>query len=289
MNFSVPIHKLTQLVSAPKLQRHLRLALSVLLLAILMSVLAQWTWLLVPTTQEGGRTADARPHPTGYTQQSAASPLQSITVERLWGALPPAAPALSVTQETRLPLSLRGTLSGLGLALIETSGNTKVYRIGENLPGSVLLKDVLNDHVLIERAGIIERLALPKQTLGNPNMRPTHNSTVLAPSVSADPPANLGKLLQQSPAELSKEFRLSPAMEGGKLRGYRLRALRSPEMLQRAGLEADDILISVNGTSLTQANDLPKFIKELRTATTLDAVVLRNGSEIPLHLDLNAN
>ncbi|MDD2892939.1 MAG: type II secretion system protein N [Halothiobacillaceae bacterium] len=288
MNFSVPIHKLTQLASAPKLQRHLRLALSVLLLAILMSILAQWTWLLVPT-QESEGTGDAHPHPTGHTQQSAASPLQSIAVERLWGTLPPAAPALSVTQETRLPLSLRGTLSGLGLALIETSGNTKVYRIGENLPGGVLLKDVLNDHVLIERAGIIERLALPKQTLGNPNMRPTHNPTVLAPSVSADPPANLGKLLQQSPAELSKEFRLSPAMEGGKLRGYRLRALRSPEMLQRAGLEADDILISVNGTSLTQANDLPKFIKELRTATTLDAVVLRNGSEIPLHLDLSAN
>lgn len=288
MNFSAPIHKLTQLVSAPKQQRRLRLALSVALLAILMGVLAQWTWLLVPTPKGVG-TADARPHPTGHTQQSAISPLQSIAVDRLWGTLPPAAPALGVTQETRLPLSLRGTLSGLGLALIETSGNTKVYRIGENLPGGVLLKDVMNDHVLIERAGIIERLALPKQTLDHPNMRSAHNSTVPAPSASADAPANLGKLLQQSPAELSKEFRLSPAMEGGKLRGYRLRALRSPEMLQRAGLEANDILISVNGTSLTQANDLPKFIKDLRTATTLDAVVLRNGSEIPLHLDLNAN
>jgi general secretion pathway protein C len=183
-------------------------------------------------------------------------------------------------------LSLRGILSGEGLAMIETSGSgTKVYRIGDSLPGGAVLKDVLIDHVLIERAGVIERLALPRQALATQAIK---QEPAAVPDAAAAP-VRLGKLLQQSPAELSKEFRLTPVTEGGKLRGYRLRALRSPEMLQRAGLEADDVLISVNGTSLTQANDLPKFIKDLRSATTLDAVVLRNGSEIPLHLDLNAN
>jgi len=284
MNFSVPLQKLSVLANAPKLQRPLRLALSVVLLAVLMAILARWTWLLLPaaSTPQG----DATPIQTPVNAAPATSPLASISIPRLWGTLPVVV-APSVTQDTRLPLSLRGILSGEGLAMIETSGSdTKVYRIGDSLPGGAVLKDVLVDHVLIERAGVIERLALPRQNLGTQALK---QEPAAAVNDAAAAPVRLGKLLQQSPAELSKEFRLTPVSEGGKLRGYRLRALRSPEMLQRAGLEADDVLISVNGTSLTQANDLPKFIKDLRSATALDAVVLRNGSEIPLHLDLNAN
>ena len=278
MNFFIPTQQLRSLVASPKLQRLLRLTLSVVLLAILMGILARWTWLLLPATP----TAPSLITPAPSANAPATSPLTHISSARLWGTLPVVA-APSVTQDTRLPLSLRGVLSGEGLAMIEASGSgTKVYRTGDSLPGGAILKDVLIDHVLIERAGLIERLALPRQNL-NPQAMPNP-----APEPSAAP-VHLGKLLQQSPAELSKEFRLAPVTEAGKLRGYRLRALRNPEMLQRAGLEADDVLISVNGTSLTQANDLPKFIKDLRTATVIDAVVLRNGSEIPLHLDLNAN
>jgi general secretion pathway protein C len=288
MNFSVPIQKLSVLANSPKLQRPLRLALSVVLLAVLMGILARWTWLLLPATPtpQSANNSAAALVPNPGAAAPALSPLASISIPRLWGALPVVA-APSVTQDTRLPLSLRGILSGEGLAMIESSGSgTKVYRIGDSLPGGAILKDVLIDHVLIERAGVIERLALPRQTLGAQALR---DAPAAAGQDTAAAPVRLGKLLQQSPAELSKEFRLTPVSEGGKLRGYRLRALRSPEMLQRAGLEADDVLISVNGTSLTQANDLPKFIKDLRTATAIDAVVLRNGSEIPLHLDLNAN
>ncbi len=284
MNFSTPIQKLSVLANSPKLQRMLRLALSVVLLAVLMGILARWTWLLLPTTPTPQSTAAPTINPS--TVAPAPSPLASISIPRLWGALPVVA-APSVTQDTRLPLSLRGILSGEGLAMIEASGSgTKVYRIGDSLPGGAVLKDVLMDHVLIERAGVIERLALPRQNLGSQAVKQEPSAAV---PDAATAPVRLGKLLQQSPAELSKEFRLTPVTEGGKLRGYRLRALRSPDMLQRAGLETDDVLISVNGTSLTQANDLPKFIKDLRSATALDAVVLRNGSEIPLHLDLNAN
>lgn len=250
------------------------------LLALLMLMLARWTWLLLPASQTApsvGLTTAVQ-----ATAQAEPSALANISSTRLWGE-PPVVAAPTVTQDTRLPLSLSGILSGQGLAIIETSGNSRVYRIGDILPGGARLHDVLFDHVLIERAGVIERLALPRQTLAQVALSPA--SATNAPTSSA----SLGKLLQQSPAELSKSFRLSPVSEGGKLRGYRLSALRDPDVLKNAGLQADDILVSVNGTSLTQANDLPKFLKGLRTATAIDAVVLRNGSEIPLHLNLNAN
>lgn len=283
MTFPASIQKLSVLANSPKLQRALRFVLSVVLLAVLMGILARWTWLLLPAAPTP-QSASA-PSIQSSTTAPAPSPLNSISVPRLWGTIPVVA-APSVTQDTRLPLSLRGILSGEGLAMIEASGSaTKVYRIGDTLPGGAILKDVLIDYILIERAGVIERLALPRQALATQAIKQEPAAVQAIPAA----PVRLGKLLQQSPAELSKEFRLTPVTEGGKLRGYRLRALRSPELLQHVGLEADDVLISVNGTSLTQANDLPKFIKDLRTASTLDVVVLRNGSEIPLHLDLNAN
>ncbi len=280
MNFSVPAPKLLQLARAPRLLGRARLVLSIVLLAVLMLTLARGVWLLLPPASEP-LPASPRSVPAAHAQV-APDVLASIATTRLWGALPAPVPVASVAQDTRLPLSLRGVLSGEGLALIDASGNaTKVYRVGDALPGGAVLKDVLADHVLIERAGVTERLALPRQTLGK-------QAIGAVDAASSPASANLGKFLQQSPAELSKEFRLTPVTDGGKLRGYRLRALRHPEMLQRAGLEADDVLVSVNGTSLTQANDLPKFIKDLRSATSIDAVVLRNGSEIPLHLDLDA-
>lgn len=284
MNFSVSAPKLLRSANAPRLLGRARLVLSIVLLAALMLTLARWVWLLLPPASEPLPASQRSGIPTAHAQ-AAPDVLALIAATRLWGALPAVAPVASATQDTRLPLSLRGILSGEGLALIEASGNgTKVYRVGDALPGGAVLKDVLADHVLIERAGVTERLALPRQTLGKQAI----GAVDAAGAASSPTSANLGQLLQQSPAELSKEFRLTPVTEGGKLRGYRLRALRNPEMLQRAGLEADDVLLSVNGTSLTQANDLPKFIKDLRSATSIDAVVLRNGSEIPLHLDLNA-
>ncbi|MEW5838514.1 MAG: type II secretion system protein N [Pseudomonadota bacterium] len=283
MNFSASDFKLLRPLLSPRFIGRMRLAFLLALLAALMFTLAQWVWLLLPAP----KTAEPAAQRTAQTfsATSAQSPLASIATARLWGALPAVAPVSSVAQDTRLPLNLRGILSGEGLALIESSGGgTKVYRIGDALPGGAKLKDVLADHVLIERAGVIERLALPRQTLDGGALRAPQ-----APgAIPASRPESLGKMLQQSPADLAKEFRLTPVTEAGKLRGYRLRALRNPELLQRAGMEADDILLSVNGTSLTQANDLPKFIKDLRSATSIDAVVLRNGSEIPLHLDLDA-
>ena len=71
------------------------------------------------------------------------------------------------------------------------------------------------------------------------------------------------------------------------MRGYRIRALRDPALLQRAGLEPDDVVLSVNGRSLTEAPDIAGLMNDLRDATVLDAVVLRNGIETPLRIDLN--
>ncbi|MEW6445598.1 MAG: type II secretion system protein N [Pseudomonadota bacterium] len=244
-----------------------------LALVWLASVLAHWTWSLIPSPP----APPVAPLVEQSGAQNAPRRAESINAAALWGRAAPVETAR--TQDTRLPLALRGVLTGAELALISASGQPeRVYRVGAALPGGARLHAVREDHVLIERAGVIERLALPKQGL-----EPS------APDRSAAAPADgLSHLLRGgSMAELSRSFRIEPVVEGGSLLGYRLRALRDPAMLQALGLEPDDILVSVNGRPLAQANDLPGLIKDLREADGLDAVVLRNGVETPLRVDLN--
>ncbi|MGK0673741.1 MAG: type II secretion system protein N [Halothiobacillaceae bacterium] len=240
-------------------------------------VLAQWTWQLLPAPPVSVPSQSTGPE-QGPSFVQPPRLAETINAAAPWGR-----PQLSdgtSAQDTRLPLVLRGVLAGQGLALIAASGQPeRVYRVGDSLPGGAILRAVLADHVLLERAGILERLALPKETL-------------LSSPGSASPPkaaasGDLRALLQSSPAELAKHFRLEPAFEAGQVRGYRIRALRDPALLQRVGLEPDDIVLSVNGRSLLEVSDLVGLMNNLRDAVALDAVVLRHGIETPLRIDLN--
>lgn len=249
-----------------------------LALAWLAAVLAQWTWRLLPEPPPVERPLEAQPMPA--TQKPAPRLADTINTASLWGR-PPVEDA-GEARDTRLPLTLRGVLSGMGLALISASGQAeKVYKVGDDLPGGARLRAVLEDHVLLERAGVLERLALPKDGLKSPG-------SAAAASALAEPAGtSLRGLLTKSPADLARQFRLEPVSEGGALRGYRIRALRDPALLQRAGLDPNDVLLSVNGRALAQAAELPALMNELREASSLDVIVLRNGVEMPVHVDLN--
>lgn len=251
-------------------------AVLILALAWLGWVLARWTWLIIPAPP-----VPALP-PSAHDERPAPPPLprlaETINAAAPWGRTQVRDPALA--QDTRLPLTLRGVLAGPGLALMAVSGQPeKVFRVGDTLPGGAILRAVLADHVLLERGGVVERLALPKEML------PSGAAPAWPPKAAAT--ESLRALLQSSPAELAKHFRLEPVLEGGRLRGYRLRALRDPALLTRAGLEPGDVLVSLNGRSLLEATDIVGLMNDLRDAIALDLVVLRNGIETPLRINLN--
>jgi len=240
--------------------------------------LAQWTWQLLPAPPTPAPSQSVTPM---HAPPAARPPrlAETINTAALWGR--PQVSDSSPAQDTRLPLVLRGVLAGQGLALIAASGQPeRIYRLGDSLPGGAILRSVQADHVLLERAGVLERLALPK-------------SDLLAGAGRAAPPpampsvSSLRAILQSTPAELARNFRLEPVMERGQIRGYRIRALRDPALLQRAGLEPDDVVLSVNGRSLLEAPDIAGLMSTLRDAATLDVVVLRHGIETPLRIDLN--
>jgi general secretion pathway protein C len=68
--------------------------------------------------------------------------------------------------ETQLQLVLQGTEiskaeSGLSLALIQSSSKTKVYHVGDSVPGGATIHAIQEDRVIINDNGELERLSMP--------------------------------------------------------------------------------------------------------------------------------
>src|SRR5690348_1134979 len=111
--------------------------------------------------------------------QRAPVDIAAITNTHLFGVAPVAAgPGNANAPQTNMPLVLTGVVAANdphdGLAILGPSvAATKVYAVGDNIPGGARLHAVLSDHVLLERDGRLETLGLPHQLAGSappPNM-----------------------------------------------------------------------------------------------------------------------
>ena len=108
--------------------------------------------------------------------------------------------------ETQLNLQLRGAVAAgdeaLAHAIIaDGSGKDQVYFINDAVPGGALLHEVYADHVMLDRAGVLEALRLPRvsESLGGqalPNAMPSFSED------GADPGA-MQQMMQADPSSFS--------------------------------------------------------------------------------------
>jgi type II secretory pathway component PulC len=60
----------------------------------------------------------------------------------------------------------------------------------------------------------------------------------------------------------------------------------SPTLFAQAGLEEDDVITSINGKSITVADEFSELKRTIRHADTLVINVIRRGRAITLYLDI---
>lgn len=205
--------------------------------------------------------------------------------------------------ETKLNLNLLGILSigeKNGLAIIAGGGQQeKVYKVGERIPGNVTLKAVYADRVLLEGGGGLETLMLPKEgglvKFTGPDRPAFEPGQDQARQIAPDQtprvgPADLGEIrnkLSRNPAEIQKMAKVSQAMEGDKVIGYKLQPGPDSAMYRALGLEDGDIVTSVNGIDLTRPENGIRALQKLRRAKQIDATILRNGQEMQISRSLD--
>ncbi len=171
------------------------------------------------------------------------------------------AAAAARAPETMLNLQLFGIRAGLdstpGSAIVATPDNTQgVYIVGQEIMPGVRLEQVLPDRVVIRRNGVAESLSFDRESALSP-------AATAAPQAQAAPAAD--RNLRIDTASLATLVRFAPGDRGLVIQGS-----DDPELLELAGLEAGDILLTVNGTPVSDTGALAAFAVTSLSSLTLE-------------------
>lgn len=134
-------------------------------------LLAKLVWMLFPTEPRPLLTSNdsGLVNSAAQAQPNLGDTLASYHLFGVYQA-DSAKPAPTNIQNTQLALKLQGVYAppnNNGYAVIEENAQQKAYAAGETIGNSgAVLEQILADHVLLRRNGLLEKLALPKPELG---------------------------------------------------------------------------------------------------------------------------
>lgn len=90
--------------------------------------------------------------------------------------------------------------------------------------------------------------------------------------------------------DLIKLFGFDTAYKNGSFIGFVIKALgdEGREMMEILGIMDGDLITVVNGLRFSESYDAFEELKKLKTATSVDVIIERDGVEIPFHFELEA-
>lgn len=115
-------------------------------------------------------------------------------------------------------------------------GRQSLYRVGEAVAPGVILAEVGADHVRLSRGGAMVRLGFPEAAGAV-----AATEAPVAAAVASTP---------VSPERFAAEAALTPRLRDGRANGYVLQPRGRGETLSAAGLQAGDVILSVNGMAM---------------------------------------
>jgi len=271
------------------LNRRLPAIVALLLVVLLGWQLARLVWLLIPGSAAGD-SITAEP-PAGSVSQSQSVPqtdVSRIAAAHIFGEasdemvseVPIAAPTEEV-EETRLALTLKGTMAGtenkLTRAIIADNRNDEeVYSIGDAVLDGTTLHAVYADQVILNRDGLLESLKLPKDMpMGSAPPVQEMSSTRMAPELVEEP--NLQTTLTQNAAKLTEVIRPTPFFEEGQQVGYRVYPGRDRQAFAALGLRPGDLIKDIDGAALSDPQQAMEIFQNLGTADQVSVTIERNG------------
>jgi general secretion pathway protein C len=173
-----------------------------------------------------------------------------------------------------------------GVAIISDGGGpSKVYSVGDRVGGAAL-HSVYLDHVILDRAGALETLQLPRQLLAG-----NRGAAVRRPG--ADPRTvaavdNIRHMVQQDPGILDQVMRTVASYDNaaGKLRGFRAYPGRNRQIFSKLGLKAGDLVTAINGTALDDPQRSQDVFNTIQTSDRVTVTVERGGQKQDISLNI---
>lgn len=265
---------------------------SALLIIALAYKLAQLTWALFP-----GVPANQPPPIVNTPIARNGTPQTGVDFSVITGASlfgvasagpPPVDESVVDAPETSLNLELRGIVSSQdsdsGWAIIaDGRGLEKTYFVGDTLDnsGGTVLHSVFGNRVILNRAGNLETLSLPKE-LSSSTVAIAARPQIAQP---AAPASSLQQVIAQNASRITDILRVVPHIEQGQMVGFRLNPGQSREQFDALGLLPGDVVTDINGTALTDPSRGLLVFEALGEATMANVTVIRNGQPEVLAID----
>lgn len=279
----------------PVWSSRLALSISAILALAIVWLLVRALWLLI-----GGVSVTSAPTPP-VPQIEAGSSVQGEFRWNLFGRSAPAPRQLRPASVSDSRLRLKGVVAGHnGYAIIDDPGSGEdVYRSGDPLPGGGEIESIESRWVVIVRDGQRETLELDPESAASSSGSRGGRSGVSseeggrprlpgirgfdAPegaSVASLPAA--ARSLGLNAGELSESISAMPVAGGG----FRVRPGRNARLFSELGLQANDIVMAVNGQPLQSAQAVRGLFADVMSRGEVAITVRRDGREMTLRPDL---
>jgi general secretion pathway protein C len=228
------------------------------------------------STGAGGR-APGRSH---------ALDVAAITNAHLFGTAPAALENGANAPQSNIPLVLTGIIAGNdpqnGLAILgPTAQTTKVFAVGDNVPGGARLHSVYSDKVVIDRNGQLESLVLPRQAAGS--AAPPSTAAIRGQNPAVE---RMRQMITEQPGLIGDVMRPQAVTEHGKVTGFRVFPGRNRMEFMRLGLRPGDEVTAINGTPLDDQDRGEQILRTLGSSSEARITVIRNGQSQDLTLNI---
>jgi len=173
-----------------------------------------------------------------------------------------------------------------GVAIASDGGGpSKVYSVGDRMAGA-LLHSVYLDHIVLDRNGALETVALPRQL--PPGAGPAPMRRLGAEPRGAAAVENLRRMVQQDPSILDQVMRIVPSYDNaaGKLRGFRAFPGKNRQIFSKLGLRSGDLVTAINGTPLDDPQHSQEVFNTIQTSEHATVTVERGGQKQDITLNV---
>ena len=189
-----------------------------------------------------------------------------------------------------MPLVVAGLLATedpkQGMAIIgESAQAAKVVAVGQQVPGGALLNSVYSDRAIIDRAGTLEAVFLPRRS-GGPIAAPMPQMPVAAAESNEAMVDRMRKLVNDDPGLIGQIMRPQPVFAGGEMKGFRVYPGANRQAFARMGLRAGDTVTAINGTPLNDKDRAQEIFGTLASSTDARVTITRNGRQQDLVLNI---
>ncbi|HEY4215313.1 MAG TPA: type II secretion system protein GspC [Steroidobacteraceae bacterium] len=239
-----------------------------------------------------GRAPAATNGPPPSAPPSRSVNVAAISGSHLFGTveITPTQRSAATAQQTSMALVLTGIFASSdprgGLAMLgPTATSTKVYAVGDNVPGGAKLHSVLVDRVVLDRNGVLEYLAMPRQPQGGMANAPAPSANALQ---TENPVVDrMRRIITDDPGLVADIMRPQPVFAQGKLRGYRVYPGRNRQSFTRLGLRPGDLVTAINGTPLEDPQQSQDVFRTIGATNEARVTVTRNGQSQDLVLNMS--